>query len=107
MKTFKLNFILGFKYALLFLLISAVMGLIYGAFGGRLISPMFVGITYVGIFVILNFFVALILGVVNLIPSAFGKGSTQLSKYFTMSFSFFIVFFSFFLLLKLSGLQVF
>jgi hypothetical protein len=101
------HFTAGIKYALYFMAVSAVMGFIYGAFGGIWIAPAFVAISYVGIFVTLNFVFALILGVINLFPALFKKGSKRLSRYFSFSLAFLLVFLTYFVILKYSGFEPF
>lgn len=104
---FASHFILGVKYALYFMAVAAVMGFIYGAFGGIWIAPVFVSVSYVGIFVVINFVFAFIFGVLNLIPGIFGKGSQRLFRYFTFSLAFLLVFLAYFAVLKFSGLNPF
>jgi len=107
MNYFAKNFLLGFKYAGYFIVIAALMGAIYGVFGGRIISPMFVGVAYLGIFVLLNLPFAIIAGFINIFPSLFKKGRPRMTRYVAMSLSFSMVFLSYFLLIKYSGIQVF
>lgn len=95
------------KYALIFLFVSALMGLIYGAFGGIWYSMPFVAVTYTGIFVVINFMISLIVFVINLIPSMIKKGSWIPIRYFIWSLSFFVVFMIYFSALKFSGLEPF
>jgi len=101
------HFILGIKYALYFLVVSAIMGFIYGAFGGIWLAPAFVAVSYVGIFVLINFVFAFVLGVLNLLPSIFGRGSKTLSRYFLFSLAFLVVFLAYFAILKFSGFKPF
>jgi len=101
------HFFLGIRYALYFMAVSAVMGFIYGAFGGIWIAPAFVAVSYVGLIVVINFVFALVLGLLNLLPVIFGKGSKRLFRYFTFSLAFVLVFLAYFALLKFSGLKVF
>lgn len=101
------HFIRGSKYALYFMVVAALMGFIYGAIGGIWIAPAFVSVSYVGIFVVINFVFALILGMLNLLPGIFGKGSQRLFRYFTFSLAFLLVFLVYFAILKFSGVGIF
>lgn len=101
------HFVLGAKYALVFMLAAALMGFIYGALGGIWVAPPFVSISYVGIFVVVNFVFALVLGLLNLLLGIFGKGSKRLFRYFTFSLAFALVFLSYFAILKFSGFEPF
>jgi len=83
------------------------MGFIYGAFGGIWLAPAFVAVSYVGIFVLINFVFAFVLGVLNLLPSIFGRGSKTLSRYFLFSLAFLVVFLAYFAILKFSGFKPF
>ena len=101
------HFTKGCKYALYFMAVAAVMGFIFGAFGGVWLAPAFVAISYVGIFVVLNFSIALILALINLLPTLFNKGSKRLMRYFTYSLAFLMVFLAYFALLKYTGFAPF
>lgn len=97
----------GFKYAGMFMVVVGAMGMIYGLFGGLFITPMMFAMTLLGIFVVLNFPIALILGVINLFPSLFRRGSKRLQRYFALSLSFTLVFLAFFAVLKFANIEVF
>jgi len=101
------HFNLGFKYALYFMVVAALMGFIYGAFGGIWIAPAWVAVSYVGIFVLINFAFAFLLGMLNLIPAIFGRSSKRLTRYFSFSLAFLVVFFAYFAILKFSGFKPF
>ncbi|MEO1256344.1 MAG: hypothetical protein AAFY41_15855, partial [Bacteroidota bacterium] len=94
------HFTLGIKYALYFMIVAAAMGFIFGAFGGIWLAPVFVAISYVGIFVTLNFAFALVLGIINLFPALFKKGSKRLARYFSFSLAFLLLFLTYFAILK-------
>ncbi|MEO1052212.1 MAG: hypothetical protein AAFX87_16385 [Bacteroidota bacterium] len=100
-------FFRGFKYAAYFMVIAGFMGLIYGAFGGIWLSPAFVAIAYLGIFVMINFVISIPLIALNLPFALFRKGSKRITRYFIYSLSFAIVFLAFFALLKFTGIEVF
>ena len=101
------HFALGVRYALYFLVVAAVMGFIYGALGAIWIAPAFVAISYLGIYVIINFVFAFLFALINLFPATFNKGSKRLSRYFAYSFAFLIVFLLYFAILKYSGFEPF
>lgn len=103
---FKL-FGLGIKYALYFFGVAAIMGFVFGAIGGVWLAPAFVAVSYLGIFVLINFFFAFVLGMLNFFPAIFGKGSKMLNRYFTFSLAFLVVFLAYFALLKLSNVTIF
>jgi len=100
-------FNLGLKYALFFMATAALMGFIYGAIGGIWVAPAWVAVSYVGIFVLINFVFAFLLGVLSLLPCIFGKGSKRLTRYFSFSSAFLIVFLTYFAILKFSGFRPF
>jgi len=101
------HFSLGFKYAMYFMGAAAIMGFIYGAFGGIWVAPALVAVSYVGIFVLINFVFAFVVGVLNLISGIFGRGSKRLIRYFSFSLAFLMVFLAYFLILKFSGFKPF
>ncbi|MEL7120444.1 MAG: hypothetical protein AAFO07_13420 [Bacteroidota bacterium] len=97
----------GAKYALWFVLLGAVMGLIYGAFGGVLLQPALFSVAITGIMVVLNFIIALIVFLPNVLFMIFKRSSKLIHRYFGLSLGFLIVYLAFFALLKFSGLEVF
>ena len=101
------QFYRGLKYSLLFVAVGAVMGAIYGLFGGRVISPVIFSITLTGIFVVLNFFVALVLGILNFFPALFRRGSAGIARYFALSSAFLVVYMLFFAFFRLAEIEVF
>lgn len=103
----KSQFIKGAKYALIFILVGALMGLFYGIWSGIVIAPIIFAISLTGVFVVLNFPLALILFLLNLFPSVFKKGSARLNRYFIFSLAFLMVYFMFFLLFKVLELKPF
>ncbi|MEL6824456.1 MAG: hypothetical protein AAFP70_22075 [Calditrichota bacterium] len=107
MKRLTEYFRLGFKYALIFLVVSGVMGAIYGLFGLRFYGPVVFAISLTGIFVILNFPFALIAFLGNVLLMPFSKSSTVISRYFVYSLSFLIVFGVHFVIFKLLDLRPF
>ena len=98
---------LGFKYALLFILVAFVMGIIYGALGGVFLAPAFAFVSLVGVFVILNFPIAAIALLINILLHPFKKSSLRTYRYFTFSFCFLVVFGFFFLIMKLSEFTIY
>jgi hypothetical protein len=104
---FKSTLLFGVKYALLFFALAGLMGAIFGLFGGIFVSPALAFITIVGVFVILNFLVAVVVQIINLLLYPFKKSSKKITKYFTYSLSFLFVFGLYFLFMKYSNIQVF
>ena len=107
MRYFTIQFLAGLRYAALFLLISALMGMLYGIFGGLLVSAAIIGVTMTGIFVVLNFPVAVLFFIGGIFPVLFGGSNRAGFRYFALSLAFLLVFMLFFGLLKISGLQPF
>ena len=101
------HFIKGISYAFLFLGISALMGAIYGMFGGLIGPPMVFGTTITGVYVILNFPVATALVTGNLLWAVFAAPNWRITRYFAYSAAFLAVFMAFFGLLKLFGIEPF
>lgn len=98
----------SFKYALWTLLITAVMGALYGILSGIVIQPAVFGIAFTTVLVVLNFLVALLCIVFNIIFLVpFKKGSRLVVKYFSLSLGFFVVFFVCYQLLLNTGLRYF
>lgn len=107
-KSFMVTLRAGFRYALWFVLISAVMGVLYGLFSGIVLQPAVFAIVYTAVFVLLNFVVALPVWCFNLIfLMPFGKGSRGIQRYFALSLSFAVVFLFCYLLLMNTGIKVF
>lgn len=101
------HFVSGLKYALYFMAVALIIGFLYGAFGGVWLAPAFVAVSYLGIYVVINFVFALLLGALNLLPALFNKGSKRLSRYFSFSLAFFLVYLVYFAALKFSGFEPF
>lgn len=97
----------GVYYAAIFLLVAGIMGVVYGLFGGVVVGPFFFGITMLSIFVLLNFIVAFIIGVFNMLFAIFKAQSNQLVRYFALSTGFMAVVLLFFAAFKLVSPQVF
>ncbi|PWV56468.1 PepSY domain-containing protein [Chitinophaga sp. S165] len=98
----------GFKYALWTLAITIVMGILYGIISGIIIQPPVFGIAFTTVLVVINFVVALLCILFNIIFLApFKKGSRMLVRYFSLSFSFFIIFMVSYQLLLNTGLHIF
>ena len=92
--------LLGIKYALIFLFFALLMGFIYGFFAGILFETALVALTFVGLFSVINFMVAL-LCLIPLVYFRFRKKNTkQLVRYISISLGFAIVYLPFFVLLK-------
>ncbi|GEP98019.1 PepSY-associated TM helix domain-containing protein [Chitinophaga cymbidii] len=107
-KSFAVNMRAGFRYALWFVPVSAVMGALYGLFSGIVLQPAVFAIVYTAVFVMLNFVVALTVWCFNLIfLMPFRKGSHLVQRYFALSLSFAIVFIICYLLLMNTGINIF
>lgn len=105
---FMTNLKRGFRYALWVLLITALMGALYGLISGIIIPPAVFAVIYTAVFVILNFVMALAVWVFNLLFLVpFRKGSRGINRYFALSLSFTIVFLASYLLLMNTGMQIF
>lgn len=104
---FLVQFRSGLKYALYFMVISFVMGTIYGVFGGLFIEPALFATSLVGMFCILNFIFAILAAIVNSLLFIFRKGNKSVYRYFGLSLGFALVFLSYFYLLHLFKIEVF
>ena len=87
--------------------IAAIMGALYGLFGGLFLKPALVSVMIVGIFVAINFVFALLSVLPNVIVQFLRKKEVRLTRYFTFSLAFFLVFFPYFVLLKLVPVTLF
>ena len=83
------------------------MGALYGLFGGRLISPVIFAVTLTGIFVVLNFIVSSVVGVINLLCTLFNQGNHNMTRYAALSSGFLIIYLLFFATMKVAGVTVF
>jgi len=98
----------GFRYALYVFLISMIMGALYGLVSGIIIQPALFTIAFSTVFVAINFAVALLVILFNIIFLApFGKGKLILIRYFGLSLSFVIVYLSAYMLLFNTGMKIF
>ncbi|MFT3824885.1 MAG: PepSY-associated TM helix domain-containing protein [Chitinophagaceae bacterium] len=98
----------GFKYALYTLGVTAVMGMLYGLFSGIVIEPAIFGIVFTTYLVIMNFIIALIVFLFNLIfLLPFKKGSRGVLRYFGLSLAFLLIYLVVYLLLMNTGIKVF
>ncbi|MFT4153453.1 PepSY-associated TM helix domain-containing protein [Parafilimonas sp.] len=98
----------SFKYAVWILLICAVMGALYGVVSGIVIQPAVFTIAYTAVLIIINFLIAMLCMLFNIIfLGPFKKGSRMLVKYFALSSGFFIVFTVVYMLLMNTGLKIF
>lgn len=98
----------GFKYAAWVLLVTAVMGVLYGVFSGIIVQPAVFGIAFTTVLVVINFAVALLCILFNIIFLApFKKGSLMLVRYFSLSLGFCIVFLVSYVLLMNTGINFF
>ena len=103
----KHTFLRGMKYAAYFVIIGGAMGIVYGLFGGNVVSPAVATVSLTGVFVVLNFIVAIIISMINLILYIFRASPSWSLRYIIYSTAFLIVFMLFFALLHLLGIEVF
>ena len=99
------NYISGIKYALIFMLVAAVMGVLYGLISGVIIKPALFSITLLGVFVSVNLLFAIIAMVPFLVMKIAKRQTTKISRYIGLSFGFFTVFFPFFILLRFTPIS--
>lgn len=97
----------GFIYALYVYLGAIIMGAIYGMFGLIFIGPSIFAASLVGIVVILNFPIAFVIWVINVILHMFTKHSNVVYRYFKYSFAFFVLFMVHFSIIKFFDVKVF
>lgn len=98
----------GSRYALWLVLITAVMGILYGVVAGILLQPAAFGIAFTCYLVVMNFVVALIVWLINaLFFTPFKKASRGVLRYFSLSLAFLLVYYIVYLLLMNTGLQLF
>ncbi|MDN5202769.1 hypothetical protein QQ008_15375 [Fulvivirgaceae bacterium BMA10] len=91
------NFIAGVKYAGIFMVIVSIMGALYGLISGVVFGPAIFAITIVGVFVSMNFAVAIASLVPYLLLVVSKRKARLLARYIALSIGFFIVFFPVFL----------
>lgn len=83
----------GIRYALLLLLAAFIAGALYGMVSGIIIQPALFSALYTGICVTVNFIIALLALLVNLIFLApFKLSKRNVFKYFSLSLAFVLVF---------------
>lgn len=98
----------GFGYALWFILISAVMGALYGVISGIVIQPAVFTIAFCTILIAMNFAVSVICILFNtifLLP--FRKSSRSIIRYFALSLSFMLIHAAAYILLLNTGMEIF
>lgn len=83
------------------------MGAIFGLFGAAPVVVALFSVSITGVFVILNFLLAFLLWIPNLLLHLFRRSSAGLHRYFGLSFGFLLVYGGYFFLLKVSGIAVF
>jgi len=97
----------GFVYAGWFILISLVMGALYGVISGRPLQPAVFSVAFTTTLIVLNFAVALLCMVVQLLLFVFKKSSRSISRYFAWSLAFALVFLPVYFLLMNTGWNIF
>jgi hypothetical protein len=100
MKTLWIKTRAGIKFGFYFLLISFLMGILYGVFAGIPLQTGKVAAILVGVFVTINFIFSLLAMLPMIAGLILGKKGFLL-RYFGLSSGFMIVFIIYFLLLKL------
>lgn len=105
---FKSNLKTGLKYAAIVWPLTAVAGGLYGLISGIVLQPAVFAIAFTCILVSLNFVCAVLAELFNLMfLLPFKKGSPALTRYFSLSLSFFIVFMIGYVLVLNTGLNTF
>lgn len=105
---FLIQFKSGLKYAMIILLISFIMGALYGLPSGIIIQPAIFVVAFSCVMVCLNFICALLSEIFNilfLLP--FKKGSHKLTRYFALSTAFLVCYLAVYMVLLNTGLEVF
>lgn len=105
---FKANFKKGLRYAAIVWPLVAISGGLYGLASGIILQPALFAIAFTCVLVSLNFICALLAELFNvlfLLPLK--KGSSGVTRYFSLSLSFFIVFMLGYILTLNTGLKVF
>lgn len=98
----------GFKYALWMLLITVIMGVLYGMLSGIIIQPAIFGIAFTTVLIAINFAIAFLCFLFNLIFLVpFKKGNRMLVRYFSLSLGFCVIFLISYLLLMNTGMNFF
>lgn len=91
--TFNYNFSKGLKYALYFLAFSFIAGALYGIISGVILPPAIFAVLYTGISICVNFIIALLVFIFNLLFfMPFKRSKKSVVKYFALSLAFVIVF---------------
>lgn len=101
------NFLVGLRYAGWFLVLSFIMGALYGLPSGIVIQPAAFSVLFTGVLVVANFAIAIVVLIVGLILLLFGKTIYALIRYFALSFAFFVVFSGVIMAIQLSRIAVF
>lgn len=107
-KYFLIQFKSGFKYAAVILVVSFVMGALYGLPSGIVIQPAIFVVAFSCVMVCLNFICALLselFNVIFLLP--FKKGSHKVTRYFALSTAFLVCYLVVYIVLLNTGLEVF
>jgi uncharacterized iron-regulated membrane protein len=98
----------GFKYAAIIILVSFLMGILYGLASGIIIQPAVFVLAFSCILVIINFFCALVSELFNLLfLLPFKKGSHRLTRYFALSTAFAICYTVTYMLIINTGFNIF
>lgn len=90
----------GLKYAVILMIVSAIMGLIYGLLGGLFFRSALVAVTFVGIFAVANLALSALTWIPLLLFTVLKKSTRILETYAGISLGFVIIYLPFFILLK-------
>ncbi|WP_052266017.1 PepSY-associated TM helix domain-containing protein [Pedobacter kyungheensis] len=105
---FVANFKVGFKYATVILLVSFIMGALYGLPSGIIIQPAVFVVAFSAVMVCLNFICALLAELFNLLfLLPFKKGSHRLTRYFALSAAFLVCYLAVYMVLLNTGMEIF
>ena len=105
---FKIDLKRGLNYAVIIWPLTAIAGGLYGLISGIILQPAVFAIAFTCVMVSLNFVCALLAEIFNLLfLLPFKKGSLSITRYFSLSLSFFIVFIIGYIMVLNTGLKVF
>jgi len=105
---FLLQFKSGTKYAAAILLVSFIMGALYGLPSGIIIQPATFVVAFSAVLVCLNFICSLLAELFNLLfLLPFKKGSHRVTRYFALSAAFLVCYLMAYMILLNTGLEIF
>lgn len=105
---FLLQFKSGIKYAAVILLVSFIMGALYGLPSGIIIQPAIFVVAFSAVMVCINFICSLLAELFNLLfLLPFKKGSHRVTRYFALSTAFLVCYLTVYMILLNTGLEIF